>query len=68
MRQKAMPLLLCFISVQKQSFLIKVKGRPFKTSTVPRGKGSTLFSDLSTSYVLDMGREESKNGGKLSTS
>ena len=32
------------------------------------GEGSALFSVLSTSYVLDMGREGSKNGEKTSTS
>ena len=44
------------------------KGCPFRTLALPRGEGSALFSDLSTSYVLDMGREGSKCGEILSTS
>ena len=48
--------------------VIFIRGRPFKTLTVPRGEGSALFSDLLTSYDLDMGRKGSKNGEKLLTS
>ena len=35
-----------------------------KMSTIPRGKLSVLFSVLSTFYVLQMGREGSKNEKK----
>lgn len=45
-----------------------IGGCPFKKSTDPREEGSALFSVLLMSYILDMGREGSKNGEKLSKS